>query len=256
MRDSGRRARVRAWTGDREERVQLLALSRREGDLEAARRLALAAALDEPYAREALGLGEIWSCAQLPGCVIDLGLRGEVSGSHDPTCPLPGAYDLERWFQDLRPYGAEAVVRGALGVARKALEWWDRLQGWGAEWQDDQLTLRRRHYLSWSDEERHLRPRRLLDAVEGYILDPCHARAEAAAELPPAAEDELPFRYLPALIGALVEEDPDGAPWWTVGACASFFPEERVVRRAVREALIPWALGEADPLRDVRHLAG
>ena len=232
-----------------------MALARREGDPQAERQLSLAAALGERHARGVLGLSEVWSCAQLPGCVIDLGLRGEVSGTHDPACPLPGAYDLERWFHDLGLHGAEVVVRGALGVARRALEWWDRLQGWGVLVQDEQIVLQRRHYLTWSDEERHLRPRRLLEAVERYVLDPCATRAAAAADLPPAADDELPFRYLPALVDALMNEQPEGAPWWTVGACASFFPEESVVREAIREALIPWSLGEADPLREIRRLA-
>lgn len=256
MRDARRRALARSCLGDREAQVELLALARREGDLEAERRLFLAAALGEPLAREALGLREVWSCAQLPGCVVDLGLEGEVSGRHDPACPLPGAYDLERWFADLGAHGAEVVVRGALGVARRALEWWDRLQGWGVEVEDDQLVLRRRHYLTWSDEERHLRPRRLLEAVERYVLEPSEALAATAALLPPAADDELPFRFLPDLIENLSEERPQGAPWWTVAACASFFPEERVVRDSLRECLIPWALGEADPLRGIRRLAG
>ncbi len=254
MSDAQRRARARGCLG-REERIELLALARRDGDPDAERRLTLAAALGEPHAREILGLREVWSCAQLPGCVVDLGLEGEVSGSHDPECSLPGAYDLERWFEDLGGHGAEVAVRGALGVARRALEWWDRLQGWGTEIEQEELVLRRRHYLSWSDEERHLRPRRLLEAVERYVLEPSEALAATAALLPPAADDELPFRFLPDLIENLSEERPQGAPWWTVGACASFFPEERVVRDALRESLIPWALDEGDPLRGIRRLA-
>lgn len=255
MRDAQRRARARTCFGDREERIAVLALARREGEGEAERRLSLAAALGEPHAREALGLNETWTCAQLPGCVVDLGLEGEVSGSHDPACPLPGAYDLERWMSDLGEHGAEVVVRAALGVARRALEWWDRLQGWGTELEEGQLVLRRRHYVIWSDEERHLRPRRLLEAVERYVLDPCPALAATAACLPPAADDELPFRFLPALIDNLSDDLAEGAPWWTIAACASFFPEERVVRDAVREALIPWALDEGDPLQGIRRLA-
>jgi len=254
VRDARRRARARDCLG-REERVELLALGRREGDLDAERQLGLAAALGEPHAREVLGLREVWNCGKLPGCVVDLGMEGEVSGSHDPDCPLPGTYDLERWFEDLGEFGAEVAVRGALGVARRALEWWDRLQGWGTELDEGQLVLRRRHYVTWSDEERHLRPRRLLEAVERYVLEPTEALAATAALLPPAAEDELPFRFLPDLVDNLCEDRSQGAPWWTVGACASFFPEERVVRDALRESLIPWALGEGDPLRGIRRLA-
>lgn len=247
-------ARLRAQARDaseRAERVALLAHARRCGDLEAEQTLLLAAALDEPLARDALGLEEVWSCARRPGCVVDLGQRGEVSGRHDPECPLPAAYNLEPWFRQLARHGVLVEVRAALAVARRALEWWDRLQGWGADVRGGRIVLERRHYLTWSEEERHLRPRRLLEAVERYVLAPSEAAAAEVAGLPPAEGDERPFRFLPDLIAALGPDPSPAAqeaPWLTLAASASFFPTDGVAREAICEALAPWVLGERDPL--------
>lgn len=256
MSDARHRARERE-ASERAERIALLAHARRRGDVAAGRTLFLAAALDEPLARDALGLEEVWSCARLPGCVIDLGQRGEVSGRHDPDCPLPAAYNLEPWFRQLAEHGVEVEVRAALAVARRALEWWDRLQGWGTEVREGRLVLERRHYLTWSEEERHLRPRRILEAVERYVLTPSPLLAAEVASLPPAEGEERPFRYLPPLVGALGPAPSQAereAPWQTVAASANFFPEDAVARSAICEALTCWVLGEGDPLRGIPRL--
>ena len=52
-----------------------------------------------------------------------------------------------------------------------------------------------------------------------------------------------------------VDDHPLAPPAFrSIEACARFLPEERLVREAIREALIPWALGEADPLSAIPHL--
>ncbi|MGE0707528.1 MAG: hypothetical protein AB7N76_10715 [Planctomycetota bacterium] len=251
--DAAARARERALTleGDRAERVELLHAARRRGDEAAQRALELAAYLGEPASRAALGLPPEVRCGRLPGCVIDLDVgRGEVSGQHDPRCPLPSLFRLDRYLLDLCRHGPEVPLRAALAVARQALEWWDGLQGWEAiSVGAGEVRLEHRHYLRLSDESRHDRPRRLLDAVERWVLEPTLARRRAIARCRAIAPDERPFAHL-----AELPERGDAAACATVAACARFLPEERLVRRAIRDALVPWTLGERDPLRAIARL--
>lgn len=254
--DRALRERARAWSlgGDPAERVELLADARRRGDEQAERALSLAAYLGLAEAREALGLPTHVRCARLVGCVIDLDAgRGEVRGQHDPACPLPSVFKLERWLGDLEGHGGEVLVRAALATARRALEWWDRLQGWQTVEVEGVLTLQHHHYLEWSDEARHRRPRLLLEAVERYVLDPCPARRRRVEELPPAEFDERPFKHLSGLVAAL-EGGPLTPAHRTVIAAAQFLPEEKLVRGAIRDALVPWALGLEDPLHGCLRL--
>lgn len=254
--DRALRERARAWSlsGDLGERVELLAGARRRGDEEAERALRLAAYLGQPEAREALGLAAHVHCARLEGCVIDLDAgRGEVRGQHDPACPLPSLFKLERWLGDLEGHGAEVLVRAALATARRALEWWDRLQGWQTVEVGGELRLEHHHYLEWSDEARHRRPRLLLEAVERYVLEPTPARRRLIEELPPAELDERPFKHLSGLVACL--EGGELAPaHLTVIAAAQFLPEEKLVREPIAEALVPWALGVRDPLQGLARL--
>ena len=250
------RERARAWSlaGDLAERVELLAAARRRGDQEAERALRLAAYLGQAEAREALGLPTHVRCARLEGCVIDLDAgRGDVRGQHDLACPLPSLFKLERWLSDLEGYGAEVLVRAALATARRALEWWDRLQGWQTVEAGGVLTLEHHHYLEWSDESRHRRPRLLLEAVERYLLEPTPERRRLIEELPPAELDERPFKHLGGLVACLEGGELSPAHL-TVIATAQFLPEEKLVRGAVVEALVPWALGLVDPLRGLARL--
>jgi hypothetical protein len=253
------RERERAWhvCGDRDERVGLLQEARRRGDPAAEQALALAAYVGQPAAREALGLPQRVRCGNLAGCVIDLESAGgdEVRGDHDRECPLPSLFNFERYAQDLAGFGPETEVRAALAAARRTLEWWDSLQGWEAIEREGVAHLERRHYLCWSDAERHLRPRRLLDAVERWILEPTPARQRAVDACAPVASDERPFAFLVDLPQRFVEQGEEGSGFKTLLACSEFLPEERLVRQEVREALIPWALDELDPLLGIARLA-
>lgn len=254
--DRALREQARAWSlsGGLGERVELLAGARRRGDEEAEGALRLAAYLGQPEAREALGLPSHVRCARLEGCVIDLDAgRGEVRGQHDPGCPLPSLFKLERWLVDLEGHGPEVLVRAALATARRALEWWDRLQGWQVVEVGGVLRLEHHHYLEWSDEGRHRRPRLLLEAVERYLLEPTAARRRLIQELPPAELDERPFKHLSGLVSCL-EGGALAPAHRTVIAAAHFLPEEKLVRGAIVEALVPWTLGLVDPLRELPRL--
>jgi hypothetical protein len=136
--------------------------------------------------------------------------------------------DLDRWVRGLGRFGREAVDRAGIAAARLALPVWQ------AEFPTDD------------------RPRRAIQAYEEWIVCPCEAHAarlyasRTAAGLMGGAA-ATPLASAAARAAALCCMRGDGQ----ATRAASLTSEERV-RDAIKADLLPWALGEHDPLR-MRH---
>jgi hypothetical protein len=136
--------------------------------------------------------------------------------------------DLGRWIRGLGRFGREAVDRAGVAAARLALAVWQ------AEFPTDD------------------RPLRAIQAHEAWIVCPCEAHAAALHAARTAA----------GLMGGAASDPRASASARVAAVCcmrgdaqatraASLTSEERV-RDAIKTELLPWALGEHDPLR-MRH---
>lgn len=146
------------------------------------------------------------------------GLRS-LSAAHPPSA------ELDHWVRGLGRFGREAVDRAGVAAARLALPVWQ------AEFPEDD------------------RPLRAIQAHEGWILCPCeahaaalHATRSAVGLMGGAASD--PRASVAARAAALCCLRGEGQ----ARRAASVTSEERV-RDAIKTELLPWVLGEHDPVR-------
>ncbi len=137
----------------------------------------------------------------------------------------PPRADLESWVRGLGRFGREAVDRAGVAAARLALPVWP------AEFPADD------------------RPLRAIQAHEAWILCPCethaaalHATRSAVSLAGGAASD--PRASAAARTAALCCLRGDGQ----ARRATSLTSEERV-RDAIKSELLPWVLGEHDPVR-------
>jgi hypothetical protein len=204
-----------AAQGDLQAQGRLLLERVRAGDLDPDG-LRLAAYLGDPGAREALG-------ADAPAAPPDLGdwavgIAPSGAGARDP------------WTR-------EALARVAAAAARAALPAWEE------QHPNDRL------------------PRRTVEAIEEWILCPCEDHAEAALHCSRSTREEEGTGWLERILEALPPREallavqraariplsPAAMP--SVVMCAARATSEETIRAAIREALLPWALGLGDPLR-------
>jgi len=151
-----------------------------------------------------------------------------------PTPPRAPA-DLEPWVRGLEAWGAEPLLRACLAAAR----------------------------LAAGEEELAAYPWPALEAVEAWVRCPCQAhlgRALGARSLGrlglmgPYPRMGLVARItLGTCLGlARRGQEPDAVPRFATAAAAVAGLSSRdrgraATRRALADALVPWALGEGDP---------
>lgn len=203
-------------TGDVDARARLLRQRVRLGRL-GAERLALAARLGDGAARLAGGRSSSRSAGEQA-------LGAWVAGLRPPTG--------DGWPADAR----DVYARVALGAARAVLPVWTR--------------------------RRPADPRaaRAVEALARWIEHPCPRHAEAAGEAGLAVEAVAPTALERLVsLGRLREAqlalqraawtplapEPGATAAASAAACAARATSAEAVRTAVREALLPWALGEA-----------
>src|SRR5690606_15845633 len=189
------------------ERARLLEAMVAAGRLEESR-VALAAHLGDPAA----GL------VALPG---DHRL-GPLGGS-GPSDPQAARASLEAWIRHLARWGKEAWVRAALAAARGALADWERREPYA------------------------LAPRRAFLAAHRWLLAPCELTARAAeraAHACGAVRDDFAAHAVEQVAWCAARRGPHSlasaiqaslSAAWVAG-------HPRLIRRAVRAELLPWAL--------------
>lgn len=132
--------------------------------------------------------------------------------------------DLGRWVRGLGKFSQEACDRAGIAAARAALPAWQK---------------------AFPDDPR---PLRAIEAHEAWILCPCEPHAEALRAASSAASlmegaAARPDASKSARAAALATCAGDGQTRRAAQATS-----EGVVREAIREELVPWVLGRADPL--------
>lgn len=213
--------RRRVAAGDVAARPELLVARVRVGEL-AQGRLELAARVGDRDARKVLG----W-----PVC--------------DPINPLTGyPHGLATWLRyELEPSGPEALVRAGIAAAREVLR-----HGPVERWARHSITCALGAAQGWADDQTTERARKaelLGPGTCGPRLRWCTSIGQAIAAYDQASRTH-------ALHTGLVDVGHEFACEAITTAAAVLGEElnieeagEAHVREAIREALVPWALGEA-----------
>ena len=164
----------------------------------------------------------------------------ELALPAEPT----GISRFEAWALGLQRWGKEADVRALIALGQHALP------VWRSRWpEDSRLVAALQAAIDWV---RCPTPENYRAAHEaGYVVlcipDAEHME-EGALDFAPARARNL-FQIVAARAGS---NSPNHVGVWWGAPLAAELTSEEAVREVIRAALVPWALGEGDPLADVR----
>lgn len=185
-------------------------------------RIALAAYADDPAARHVLG-------EQAPR---------EVDS-------------IKEWVCGFDDWGRETTVRAAIGLGRRVLTEWERNAGWEVSGEDGELRIANRADATFTAAlEAALAPRRAVEAAEAWVGCPCPQHRAAAEEYSWGSSPDATHASCLAVARAMITVD------FAVQAVvdASELLAEEIIREAMRDAVVPWALGFGDPVAQVARL--